>query len=115
MFLDEATGAFRSRLIRAMKNLEVIPRLELAPLSTEAFIHDAPDLWPVHAAQAQTLERASLSPKSFPVIFRTSSTSALIVGVATPADAPSALIGMRPVGTSSVVNLWSRDFGVPVA
>jgi hypothetical protein len=64
MFLDEATGAFRSRLIRAMKNLEVIPRLELAPLSTEPFIHDAPDLWPVHAAQAQTLERAPLSRRA---------------------------------------------------
>src|SRR5580704_11127037 len=29
------------------------PRLKLAPLSTEPFIHDAPDRRPIHATQAQ--------------------------------------------------------------
>jgi hypothetical protein len=67
MFLGEATGAFRSPLIRAVKNLEVVPRLELAPLSTEPFIHDAPDLWPLHAVQPQPLERAPLTRKVLPV------------------------------------------------
>jgi hypothetical protein len=52
MFLDEATGAFRSHPIRAMKNLEVMPGSQLAPLSTEPFIHKAPNLRLVHAAQA---------------------------------------------------------------
>jgi hypothetical protein len=31
MFPDQAIGAFRSRLIPAMKNMEVVPLLELAP------------------------------------------------------------------------------------
>jgi hypothetical protein len=58
--------------------------------------------------------RASAA-KSFPVMFRTVSISASIAGVLTPAALPKALIGIRPVGTSSVMNLWSSDFGVPVA
>jgi hypothetical protein len=53
--------------------------------------------------------RASAA-KSFPVRFRTISTIVL-----TPTAAPSAFIGIRPVGTSSVMNLCSSDFGVPVA
>ena len=48
--------------------------------------------------------RASAA-KSFPVMFRTVSTNASIAGVLTPAALPKALIGMRPVGTSSVMNL----------
>jgi len=43
--------------------------------------------------------------KSFPVMVRTIAISASIAGVGTPASAPSALIGIRPVGTSSVMNL----------
>jgi len=41
--------------------------------------------------------------------------SASIAGVFTPAAAPSALIGISPTGTSSVMYLCSNDFGVPVA
>ena len=53
--------------------------------------------------------------KSLPVIARTSVISASIAGVGTPAAAPRALIGISPTGTSSVMYLWSNDFGVPVA
>ena len=42
------------------------PRLKLAPLSTEPFIHDAPDLRPTHATQAQVLERACFGCKVLP-------------------------------------------------
>ena len=58
--------------------------------------------------------RASAA-KSLPVIARTRVISASMVGVGTPAAAPSALIGISPAGTSSVMYLWSNDFGVPVA
>ena len=48
--------------------------------------------------------RAS-SAKSLSVMVRANSTSASIAGVGTPAAAPRALIGISPVGTSSVMNL----------
>ena len=41
--------------------------------------------------------------------------SASIAGVLTPAASPNALIGIKPVGTSSVMNLLWTEFGVPVA
>ena len=58
--------------------------------------------------------RASAA-KSLPVRPRTSAITASIIGVGTPHAAPSARIGIRPTGTSSVMYLWSKDFGVPVA
>jgi hypothetical protein len=91
---DEKSGGYTST-----------PRLKLAPLSTEPFIHDAPDLWPVHAAQAQAPQRAGISRKVLPGHASDDLDQRVHRRRLHPAALPKALIGMRPVGTSSVMNL----------
>jgi len=81
------------------------PRSNLLPPSNEPLLHHASDLGRVHAVQPQPLDRAPLARKVIAGQLRTIATSASIAGVPTLAAAPSALIGMRPVGTSSVMNL----------
>jgi hypothetical protein len=66
----------------------------------------AVDLGRVQTRKPHPLKRLASSAKVFPVINFAISINVSIAGVGVPVAKPSSLIGIKPVGTSSVTYLW---------